>query len=466
MQIDGTGSRNHPTHLRSSKPNQAPPKNVNTPIINYRAHAHTLTASTTYFLVFTPDSGITGLRSTSSNSEDAGKASGWSIGDTSKWQRPAFNISWRDASGGVAGHSVEIAIRGAAVAATDTTAPTLSGTTPPTVNGNTLTLTYNEALDTGSVPAADAFGVKVGTNARALASMNPVAVAGSTVTLTLASAVTHGQTVEVSYTLPTAVANRLQDAAGNEAAALTGQTVTNNTSGGIVLSTIALGVLEGSSATYTVRLGAAPSGNVTVTVASDNADVTFDTNPVTAGDQSALTFTTANWGTAQTVTVSAAQDTDSTDDIADLSHTAAGGGYGTQSATLGVTVADDDRAAPALSTTIPPSVNSRTVTLTFDELLDETSTPAPSAFTVTAGGSAQTVSSVSISGATVRVLLLLPVAAGTQKNSTAGGDGGLHGAVERPDPGHLGQRRGDVHGPDSDQQHAGYRAIGIHADRG
>ena len=44
MQIDGTGSRNHPTHLRSSKPNQAPPKNVNTPIINYRAHAQPVAA--------------------------------------------------------------------------------------------------------------------------------------------------------------------------------------------------------------------------------------------------------------------------------------------------------------------------------------------------------------------------------------------------------------------------------------
>ena len=41
MQIDGTGSRNHPTRHRSSKPNQAPTKKiVKTPIINYRAHAH------------------------------------------------------------------------------------------------------------------------------------------------------------------------------------------------------------------------------------------------------------------------------------------------------------------------------------------------------------------------------------------------------------------------------------------
>ena len=45
IQIDGTGSRNHPTRHRSSKPNQAPPKNVKTPIINYRAHAQCTTVS-------------------------------------------------------------------------------------------------------------------------------------------------------------------------------------------------------------------------------------------------------------------------------------------------------------------------------------------------------------------------------------------------------------------------------------
>ena len=64
------------------------------------------------------------------------------------------------------------------------------------------------------------------------------------------------------------------------------------------VSVTALRLAEGGSASYTVALGTRPDGNVSVAIASDNADVT--TRPA------ALTFTTVNWGTAQRVTVRAA----------------------------------------------------------------------------------------------------------------------------------------------------------------
>ena len=56
--------------------------------------------------------------------------------------------------------------------------------------------------------------------------------------------------------------------------------------------------------TYTVVLDSKPSANVVVTVEdpTDNTEVT--SSPAT------LTFTTSNWDDEQTVTVSAAQDTD------------------------------------------------------------------------------------------------------------------------------------------------------------
>ena len=57
-----------------------------------------------------------------------------------------------------------------------------------------------------------------------------------------------------------------------------------------------------------------------------------------------LTFTTTTWGTAQTVTVTAGQDTDGADDAVTLTHTAAGGEYASVTATLSVTVVDNDRA--------------------------------------------------------------------------------------------------------------------------
>ena len=103
-------------------------------------------------------------------------------------------------------------------------------TSKPSVNGTALVLTYNEALDTGSVPAAGAFTVKVGGTEVSLASSNPVEVSGipnNTVTLTLAAAVTASATVTVSYAVPGS--NPLQDAAGTDAGAFTDEAVTNGT---------------------------------------------------------------------------------------------------------------------------------------------------------------------------------------------------------------------------------------------
>ena len=230
-------------------------------------------------------------------------------------------------------------------AATDNTAPTLSTATPPSVNGAALTLTYDEALGTGSTPAASAFTVTVAGAARTVSS---VSVAGSAVTLTLSPAVNAGEAVTVAYDKPSS--NPIQDEAGNEAATFAAQTATNATPG-ILLSLTSLTVAEGGSGTYTVRLASAPTGNVTVTVAraSGSTDVTFDTNAGTGGDQDTLTFTTTNWSTAQTVTVSAAEDTDVADDTATLRHSASGGGYGSYSADLFVTVTDDNAATIAVT---------------------------------------------------------------------------------------------------------------------
>ena len=98
--------------------------------------------------------------------------------------------------------------------------------TSATVNGATLLLTYSQALDTASRPAADDFEVKVGGTAVALAAAGPVAIRGSGVTLTLAAAVTHGAEVTVSYA---AGSNPIRDGKGDAAADLTDEPVTNTT---------------------------------------------------------------------------------------------------------------------------------------------------------------------------------------------------------------------------------------------
>ncbi len=124
-------------------------------------------------------------------------------------------------------------------------------------------------------------------------------------------------------------------------------TVADNDAPGLVLDPTSLTVAEGASATYTVALATRPTGNVTVTVAGASGEVTFDTDSAANGDQSTLTFTAATWGTAQTVAVSAGQDNDTADDSATLTHSASGGGYGSVTGNVAVTVDDDDAPAPA-----------------------------------------------------------------------------------------------------------------------
>ena len=97
--------------------------------------------------------------------------------------------------------------------------PTLSTTT---ATRTALVLTYDEDLDDSSVPAASAYAVTVDGSDRTVSS---VAISGKRVTLTLVSAVTSGQTVIVSYTVPNT--NPVQDATGIDAAALISHTVTS-----------------------------------------------------------------------------------------------------------------------------------------------------------------------------------------------------------------------------------------------
>ena len=111
------------------------------------------------------------------------------------------------------------------------------------------------------------------------------------------------------------------------------------------LSGSPLTVDEGGSGTFTVKLKGQPSATVTVTLTQPaNTDVTVDTDEDETGNQNTLTFTTANWDTAQDVAVSAASDDDSTDDTATIALSASGGGFDDVIGSAAVTVTDDERA--------------------------------------------------------------------------------------------------------------------------
>ena len=96
-------------------------------------------------------------------------------------------------------------------------------------------------------------------------------------------------------------------------------TVTDDDTAGVTVSKARLSLTEGhsqnASDTYTIVLNTQPTGNVVISL-----DVTGD--PDVTADAATLTFTPQNWDQEQTVTVSAAQDDDTADDSAVITHAA------------------------------------------------------------------------------------------------------------------------------------------------
>ena len=126
-------------------------------------------------------------------------------------------------------------------------------------------------------------------------------------------------------------------------------TVNDNDTAAVVLAPASITVGEGSATgiSYTVKLSHAPSGSVTVTIGG-HTGTALNITGATLNASGELTFTASNWGTAQTVTVTADQDGNAVSESLTLTHTPSGGGYST-AAVLPVTVTDDDSAAIVLS---------------------------------------------------------------------------------------------------------------------
>ena len=113
--------------------------------------------------------------------------------------------------------------------------------------------------------------------------------------------------------------------------------VTDDEDAGIALSASTATLTEGGSVqSYTVRLSAEPSADVTVAVSS------ADPGAVTVSPDT-LTFTAANYDTPQTVTLAPVDDGDGRDESVTISHRADGGGYGGLTVNLTADVTDDDR---------------------------------------------------------------------------------------------------------------------------
>ncbi len=170
---------------------------------------------------------------------------------------------------------------------------------------------------------------------------------------------------------------------GMETASGVSVTITENDMRGVTVDPASLGIIEGSNDTYTVVLESQPSANVTVTVGGATSEVT--------ASPSSLTFTTNNWNTAKTVTVTAAQDADAvTDSAVTLTNTASGGDYAGEAASVTVSVTEDDTAGVSVSPTSFSLQEGNSVTYTI-----VLATQPEAAVTLTASGFTNTDASVS-----------------------------------------------------------------------
>ena len=166
----------------------------------------------------------------------------------------------------------------------DTTGPTYSSSAVSS-DGTQVVLTYNEALSATTAPTS-AFTVLDAGSAVAVSSAT---ASGSAVTLALGSTINIGRVVTVSYSDPTAGddANAIQDLVGNDAASLTSQSVTNNSTVKATQTNITItsstSVSFGSDLSLT-STGGSTGGTFTYTVISGSCTIEGSTlTPTAAG---------------------------------------------------------------------------------------------------------------------------------------------------------------------------------------
>ena len=294
----------------------------------------------------------------------------------------------------------------------DGAGPDLSESNGAEVDGTTLTLTFDEPLDGSSTPQASAFRVTGGDTTRMVAD---VALSGSMVLLTLDPAVEHGETgIRVSYTVPTGMGTSpLQDVLGNEADRLSNVPVTNETPDTTppTVSKVEITSNPGTDRTY------AADDEIQVTVTfSETVEVSGTPQlSLELGRGSRTATYEGGTGTAALVFAYEVSDGESDTDGVGVEADSLSGGTITDEAQNPAVPDHDGLAAdadhkvdgikPRLAASGGAVVNGTTLTLTYNEPLDGSSTPETGDFTVTGGDQARTVSRVSVSGSTVTLTL-------------------------------------------------------------
>ena len=275
----------------------------------------------------------------------------------------------------------------------DSTAPMLLSATTTALE---LALTYDENLDASSEPAPSAFTVTVNGASRAVTG---VSASSTNVFLTLAPAVRAGDLVTVSYTVP--AMNPLRDEASNPAAAFSDHLVTNEVPATVPDAPASLAATPGDESVTLRWTASAHDGGSEVTGHQYRQKTTGDFGSWEDIADSAPGEANA---TSYPVT-SLMNDTAYTFEVQARNAEGESGPSNQASAT------------PVAGDTTAPVLRSATTTalalaLIYDENLDASSEPAPSAFTVTVDGASRAVTGVSVDETKVLLTLAPAVRAG------------------------------------------------------
>lgn len=246
--------------------------------------------------------------------------------------------------------------------------------TGASVNGATVTITFDQALKASAVPAATAFSATVAGTA---VTVTAVAISGTQVNLTMARAATAAEAVTVSYTAP--MSGGIQDTSS--------------------LTAVSFGPLTATNVTPPALQSAAANG-AAVTLTFDIALDAMSVPPASAFTVTAATVSSVSVS-GKTISLSLAAAVHETTSLT-LTYTPPStasqrlkGSNGAFVAALGgVTVSNQTDTTPIVAAA---SVNLNRATITFDQDLDTTSTPAAARFTLQ--GTTRTVTAVSVQNA-------------------------------------------------------------------
>lgn len=270
---------------------------------------------------------------------------------------------------------------------TGSSSGTPSVTSIAMVGTSKIAITYNQSLDTTSVPSTANFYVTVNSASRAVTG---VSVSGKIVYLTLASSVISGQKVRLSYSVG---ANPIRNLNGSTASTISNETVVNQAdatpptllSGSVTGNLITLIFSEELQdlSTYayrqfSVKVASSTRSISTVTGSSNVVLITLTGNDVTA---------------AQTVTVSYSKGSYPLYDLSDNALAS----FSNYQILNGI-----DTTAPVLKNA---SLAGDTITLTYNESLSTSNKPSITAYTVLVDGASRAVTSVTITGYEVKLTL-------------------------------------------------------------